>query len=289
MTDRAQRTDPPAAPDAVYYFVQRVLRAAVGLLIHFEVEGQERMPTSGSFLMTANHLAMLDAVIGCIVVPVRMVAFGADKWRRSTFFRFVLELMGVIWITRGEADMDAIKAALGVFKRGGRMGVAPEGTRSLTGQLQRGKPGAAFLADRARIPVVPVAMTGTETIVSSWKRLRRPRVRCVIGVPYRLPGSGRAKGAELDELTDLVMCKIAALLPHDYRGVYADHPLLLSLLAAEPRPAGIAQHPGAAVAAEVESAQHPAASGLEAAEPRSAGIAQHPATDGSDASSGIPS
>ncbi len=243
MTDRAQRTDPPSAPDRVYYFVQRLLRAAAGLLLRVEFEGQDRIPTSGPFVVTVNHLSMLDAIIAGIAVPVRMVAFGADKWRRSPFFRFVLELMGVIWVARGEADMDAIKAALGVLKHGGRIGLAPEGTRSLTGQLQRGKPGAAFLADRARVPVVPIAMTGTETITRSWKRLRRPHVRCIVGEPYRLPGSGRPKGAELDELTDLVMCKIAALLPPEYRGVYADRPLLLSLVAAEAEAAGTGVNP----------------------------------------------
>ena len=72
---------------------------------------------------------------------------------------------------------------------------APEGTRSKNGQLQPGKGGAAYLADRARVPILPIGQAGTETVLASWKRLRRPRVRLVIGPAYTLPTTGRAFSA----------------------------------------------------------------------------------------------
>jgi 1-acyl-sn-glycerol-3-phosphate acyltransferase len=122
--------------------------------------------------------------------------------------------------------MDAMKAALAMLKSGRRLGVAPEGTRSPTGALQRGKPGAAYLADRTQVPIIPMAMWGTETVMRHWLRLRRPAVVCRIGPPFTLPRDGRAKGARLDEFTDEIMCTLAALLPPEYRGVYADHPRL---------------------------------------------------------------
>jgi 1-acyl-sn-glycerol-3-phosphate acyltransferase len=214
----------------VYHFVQAVVRALMRLLWRYAVTGQERLPRGAAYIVYTNHLSLFDAPLVFATAPDRLVMFGADKWRRIVGLRQLVEAMGVIWVTRGEADMDAMKAALGALKRGGRLGIAPEGTRSPTGALQRAKPGAAYLADRARVLVVPMALAGTEKVGLAWRRLRRPCVSCVIGEPFVLPGDGRAKGARLDELTDLMMCRLAALLPPEYRGVYADHPLLLELL-----------------------------------------------------------
>ena len=70
-----------------------------------------------------------------------------------------------------------------------------------------------------------------DTPVSLLERLRRPAVTCRIGPPFRLASNGRAKGARLDELTDEIMTTLAAMLPPEYRGVYADHPGLRDKLA----------------------------------------------------------
>lgn len=224
MTTR--RTDPVPASDTFYFLIQRLVNWLARVLWRYTVTGIENMQANGAYLIVENHLSVFDAPLVFMNTPARLLMFGADKWRRLPLIATLVEMIGVIWVTRGEADMDAIKAALGVLKSGRRLGVAPEGTRSHTGALQRGKPGAAYLADRARVPVVPMAIAGTESIVSSWKRLRRPVVRCWIGPPFTLPGDGRAKGERLDEMTDEIMCTLAAMLPAEYRGVYADHPLL---------------------------------------------------------------
>jgi 1-acyl-sn-glycerol-3-phosphate acyltransferase len=79
------------------------------------------------------------------------------------------------------------------------------------------------------VPVVPVAITGTENVMPAWKRLSRPRVTVTIGQPIFFPRGGRAKGPQLDEYTDVIMCRLAALLPPQYRGVYA------SRVAADPQ------------------------------------------------------
>jgi 1-acyl-sn-glycerol-3-phosphate acyltransferase len=234
MTDTAfTRTHPQPASDRVYFFVRAVFRALVKLLISVEVVGRENIPASGGYLVTTNHLSFFDSILVFCEMPQRMVAFGADKWRRTPIVRHVCEMLGIIWVARGEADTDAIKATVAILKGGGRIGMAPEGTRSKHGGLQKGKSGAAYFADRARVPIVPVGQTGTEQVIASWKRLRRPRVRVTFGALYSLPSTGRAKGPQLDEFTDEIMCRIAALLPPEYRGVYAEHPRLAALLAAQ--------------------------------------------------------
>jgi 1-acyl-sn-glycerol-3-phosphate acyltransferase len=123
--------------------------------------------------------------------------------------------------------------------------MAPEGTRSLTRTLQRGKVGAAYLADRAGVPLLPVAIWGTERLPENVRRLRRTPVNMRVGRPFRLPGDGRARSRDLEAHTDLIMCRIAALLPPQYRGVYSDHPGLREALAQTDAPApGAASSPG---------------------------------------------
>jgi len=224
MTKNAVRTDPHPAADWVYHFVYWFVGCLARLAWRLTVTGRENLPVGTAYIVVANHLSVFDAPVVFLAMTERALMFGADKWRRVPGVRQLLEAVGVIWVARGEADMDAMKASLGVLRRGGRLGVAPEGTRSPTGALIRGKPGAAFLADRAGVPLVPMAVTGTEDIIPCWKRLRRPRIACVIGEPFTLPGGGRAKGAELDALTDIIMYRLASMLPPKYRGVYAAGP-----------------------------------------------------------------
>jgi 1-acyl-sn-glycerol-3-phosphate acyltransferase len=111
--------------------------------------------------------------------------------------------------------------------------MAPEGTRSPTGALIEARPGASYLAARSGAPIVPVAVTGTEdkNVVAHLKRLRRVKVITRIGEPFTLPPLGRGdREVELKKDTDEIMCRIAAMLPLEYRGVYADHPRTLELL-----------------------------------------------------------
>jgi 1-acyl-sn-glycerol-3-phosphate acyltransferase len=82
------------------------------------------------------------------------------------------------------------------------------------------------------VPILPIGQAGTENVLASWKRLRRPHVRFAIGAPFTLPGDGRAKGPQLEAFTEEIMCRIAALLPRGYRGAYAEHGRVAKLLSA---------------------------------------------------------
>ena len=79
----------------------------------------------------------------------------------------------------------------------------------------------AYLAARANVPIVPIGLTGTEKIKDNLPRLHRTHLRVVVGKPFRLPENGRVRGHKLDEYTDLIMRRIAELLPEEYRGLYA--------------------------------------------------------------------
>jgi len=127
-----------------------------------------------------------------------------------------------IFIRRGEIDRTALRRCLEALRAGDVLGLAPEGTRSRSGVLQRGKPGIAYLAYKTDVPILPVAIWGLETWGKSWRRLRRPHVHVVVGKPFRLPRlEGKPRSKDLQVLADQVMYRIAALLPEKYRGVYA--------------------------------------------------------------------
>jgi len=124
--------------------------------------------------------------------------------------------MDAIYLRQGDADRAALKAALALLKAGGTIGMSPEGTRSRTGALIRARSGVAWLALRANTPVVPVAIWGVEKINRELRRLRRAQVHARVG-----PAISFAPDLSAEAATEQLMRAIAALLPEEYRGVYA--------------------------------------------------------------------
>ncbi len=206
--------------------MRTVLKWIVRLLIPFfmrlEVVGRENFPQQGPYILVTNHLSAYDTPLLFALCPHSVRALAASKHRSNPFFGPLLALGGSIWVRRGEIDRDALSGALSWLGEGGVLGMAPEGTRARgVYALQKGKTGAAYLATRTGSPILPVGLTGTERIKEELPRLRRARVRVVIGEPFCLPESGPVRGEKLDEYTELIMRRIAALLPPEYRGVYA--------------------------------------------------------------------
>ena len=215
-------------PPAWLYFLAQKIFAVLGWgLLRQEVRGRENLPAQGAYLIAFNHLSMVDAPLLLIHVPRQMLGMMTDKYAQSPFIGWLGNLLGALWVTRGEADMDAIKACLGHLRSGGILAISPEGTRSTTAQLLKGKTGAAYLATRTGVPIVPVGIAGTENVSANVRRLRRTPVKFIVGRPISLPADSRAKGEKLEEYTDLIMRHLAATLPPEYRGVYTESALRL--------------------------------------------------------------
>jgi 1-acyl-sn-glycerol-3-phosphate acyltransferase len=223
--------------------LQKLFAALYGLFATIEVRGLEHLPPGG-VIITTNHNSRFDPPLIFLTLPQQrhMTLFNADSYRRNPFFRWVLEMVDVIWVKRGATSPATIKAALQALRGGSILGIAPEGTRSSTGGLLEGKTGAAFLALAAGMPVVPCALTGPEKLGWAIPRLKRLKLTVTYGPAFHLAKPGeraRKDEQQLAAATTEIMCRIAALLPPEYRGVYADHPRLRELLAqpeAEPAP-----------------------------------------------------
>lgn len=194
-------------------------RLLLFLVARYEVIDRHNIPDP-PFLMVSNHMSFFDIPAVNYPAPYGTVGFAARKYK-GTKYEPLFWLYPVIWVEQFSADRAALRDAITVLKAGVPMGIAPEGTRSKVGAMIQGRGGAAYIATRANVPIVPACVWGTEKV------LKRPRPKVVAryGKPFRLP-EGRAKGDDLEEYTERIMCAIAALLPEKYHGYYAGHPLI---------------------------------------------------------------
>ncbi len=207
----------------VYRTVRTIANFFLDLFTIREHIGLENIPEHPPYIMVTNHLSVFDTPVLLTVCPHTIRAMAASKHKRNPFYALLLTIMGSVWVRRGEVDRRALRGAMEVLGRGEVLGMAPEGTRARGRYaLQPGKVGAAYLAARADVPIVPVGLVGTEQMKRNLPKLRRTRVRVVIGKPFRLPETGPVRGKKLHEYTDMIMRRIAALLPEEYRGVYSD-------------------------------------------------------------------
>lgn len=211
------------------------VRFLVRTLTKFNVVNKENVPQEGAALLTTNHLSRLDTpLLLAITERDDLVGIIAKKYQKMPFFKWILEKIAImVWMDRERSDFSAIRSALEHLREGRIVGIAPEGTRSRDSKgLLEAKQGAALLAGRASVLIIPAGIIGSEKINHHFLRLRRPPVTIRVGEPYMLPPIDMDnRQAWLTRNTEEIMCRIAVLLPPEYRGFYADHPRLEELLA----------------------------------------------------------
>ena len=222
--DKTEKSD-PLYLGRLYPAIRAIIRFLVKALTRLDVKGLENVPDRGPYILLANHLHWLDSPMIFSVMPHPGRVFAGEKWEKRFFIGWLLKSVNAIFVKRGEVDRKALREALATIQAGGVLGMAPEGTRSKTGGLQRGRSGAAYLALHSGAKLLPTVSTGQERVVSSLLHLRRARVHVVFGPAFDPPTvSGKVTTAQLDSFTEEIMWRLAALLPREYRGVYADAP-----------------------------------------------------------------
>jgi 1-acyl-sn-glycerol-3-phosphate acyltransferase len=203
-----------------------LLRLAARLLLRVKTAGLGQLPSQGPVMLVVNHINAVEPLLLYVSLPRPVIALAKVEIWGNLFTRLVAESWDSIPIRRGEMDMLAVRRALQVVHEGGALGLAPEGTRSHHGRLQRGRPGIALLALRATgTPILPVAVYGQERFFDNVRHLRRTDVNVVMGQPFYLEaGEARVTHEVRQAISDEIMLQIAALMPPDYRGVYSDWP-----------------------------------------------------------------
>jgi 1-acyl-sn-glycerol-3-phosphate acyltransferase len=221
------------------YLLRWLIRSLFNLVARVEVTGYEYLPKEGSFVIATNHLGIVDAPIAFYALDRwDMFVMIAEKWEKVALFRFLGRYFNFIFIDRFNPDIKALRRVIQLMEENNILVIAPEGTRSRVGSLIEAKPGVSYLATKLNRPILPVALTGTEdkAFFGNLKRLRRAHITVTAGPAFTLPPLPREDREEaLKKYTDEIMCRIAAILPEQYRGFYAEHPRLKEILEQEKR------------------------------------------------------
>ena len=204
------------------------------VLARIQVRGLENIPDK-PYIVVLNHTSTVDTPVLLMSFPIQKWRFFAvEKWKHHPVFGPIMAWLGAIYIVRGEADRPAIRLALASIEEGTVFGLAPEGTRSRTGHMMAAKDGAAYLASRANVLILPVGLANCDQIFVNFKQLKSTEVAVNIGEPFMLPDIGsRVRSRDLPAYTHYIMIHIAAQLPERYHGVYADSPALSALVRGE--------------------------------------------------------
>lgn len=192
--------------------------------------GLEHIPSQKPYIFVFNHMSVFDSLLViCALPPMEMRIFVGADWGRVPILGYLVKRFGGVYVQKG-AERNALRVALKSIKTGLSFGLAPEGTRSKTFALLQPMDGAAYLALKANIPILPVGIAGTDKWWWNLTHLRRSHFEVHFGPAFTLPTTGRRpKAKDLPAYSHLIMVHIAALLPDRYHGYYHDSPALAAL------------------------------------------------------------
>ncbi|MEB7504244.1 lysophospholipid acyltransferase family protein [Arthrobacter koreensis] len=217
----------------MFYWVMKTIfiGPVVNLLFRPWVKGMDNVPATGPAILVSNHLSFSDSIFLPLAVP-RPVSFlakseyftgsGIKGKLTAAFFRLTNQLP--IDRSGGAASEAALRAGVKVLEGGNLLGIYPEGTRSPDGRLYRGKTGVAKMALQTGVPVIPVAMIGTDKVQPIGRRIPNiRRIGIIVGEPLDF---SRYAGMENDRfvqrsVTDEIMYELMRLSGQEYVDVYA--------------------------------------------------------------------
>jgi 1-acyl-sn-glycerol-3-phosphate acyltransferase len=209
---------------------QRILGAILkGITIAlFRVDDAQlaKVPPKGPLILVTNHVHMPEIPTLFLRLTPRPVTgmLLASRWD-NPLFRWMLNTFHILPLKRGEADLAGLRRGLEALEKGYILIVDPEGTRSHTGILQPGRAGAVLMALRSGAPLIPVVHYGSENYKQNLRRLRRTDFHFAVGRVFRIkPEAAKSLHTDREAITTEVMAQMAALLPPEYRGFYADVP-----------------------------------------------------------------
>jgi len=207
-------------------FLKALIKPLFHILFTVEISGQENIPVGSSYVIAYNHVSIFEPPFVLAFWPEFPEALaGHDVWDRGGLQGVMVKFFGAIPVKRGEYDRNSVEEMLSILRSGKALMISPEGGRSHTIGMRKANPGIAYLVDRANVPVVPVAIIGTND--DAFKQTfngNRPTFVLKIGKPFSLPPiieKGAARRAARQRNADQVMQEIGAMLPEEYHGVYS--------------------------------------------------------------------
>ena len=208
------------------FFVKGILSRLIHTLFRVEINGWENMPKSGGYLVSHNHVSIVDPTWVGVIWPTNLEVIGAaELWKRKGQ-SIVVRAYGTLPVHRGTAERELLRTMVNVLKAGTPLLIAPEGTRTHVPGMVEAQSGIGYMLDQAQVPLLPIGIIGsTDENLKLALKFKRPRMVMNIGKPFTMPpieGSGAERRDARKRNTDIVMMKICELLPEEYWGVYAE-------------------------------------------------------------------
>lgn len=193
------------ASRAAYRVMRAVVVLVVRLVTRVRVEGREHVPATGAFVLAPVHRSIVDTPIAACVTRRRMRFMGKDSVWTYRPVGWLASSLGAFPVTRGTADREALRRGIAVLEAGEPLVLFPEGERKSGPVVQPLFDGAAYIAVRSGVPIVPVGIGGSERVLPKGTRFPRPaRVHVVVGppiVPPVAPDGGRLPRSAVKDLS----------------------------------------------------------------------------------------
>ncbi|MBI2165917.1 MAG: 1-acyl-sn-glycerol-3-phosphate acyltransferase [Chloroflexi bacterium] len=208
--------------DLVYNISKFLMRGSLRLFARWQVIGVENVPPMGPLIVVANHLSNLDPPLLMSSLPRRLQFLAKRPLFALPPAALFLRAYGAHPVAVDEPDVAALLWVRRVLRRDGAIALFPEAHRNPGKGMQKGAPGIALLALRTQAPILPIGITGTGHIGAIWRVvIPTGDITVRVGQPFSLPIiEGKLERAQLQELTDTIMRRVAMLLPSEYQGVY---------------------------------------------------------------------
>jgi 1-acyl-sn-glycerol-3-phosphate acyltransferase len=195
------------------------IRTIVRAVFRVRAEGRENLPASGPYILVSNHINWKDPPLISITLGLSVRYMAKIQAFGYPLLGYLVRATGAFPVRRGEGDRRALVTALRVLGGGQILGFFPEGHRSESGALLRGKAGVGFIASRVPdVPLVPIAMIGTKQ--SLLRLMFGGRAVLRVGRAFHLSDLTAEERRDEQAVTDAVMRRIASLLPDEMRGAY---------------------------------------------------------------------
>ncbi len=206
-----------------YHFGNWVLRWAFRVILRVEIRGLDHVPRAGGLVVAISHSNFIDPLVTGAYLPREVIPMAKIEAFDLPVLGWIVRAYGAFPVRRGQVDLAAFKMALQILHSGNALVIAPEGHRSETGALQRGREGAIMLSLRSGAPILPVAVWGGKALWKNLARLRRTEMKFFVGAPVLPTGLvDKPTRQQIGEMSDELMLRIAAMMPPEMHGYYAN-------------------------------------------------------------------
>jgi len=188
----------------IYRLLKFFARIILFVLRRWEIRGAENLPVSGGMMLVANHTSYWDPVVVICAFNRRVHFMAKSELFNIPVVGYVMRISGAFPVRRDKSDRNAIRTAVRLLEDGHVVGVFPEGTRSHTGELLKPHLGAAMLAFKAGVPMLPVAVKGARGVFG--------KITVNVGRPVPSLGGAKVNKTDLEKASDRIMEQISALL-----------------------------------------------------------------------------